>query len=104
MPGESDSEPDVYATDAADELGDVPSCDRFLEILGIVIGSVGIGSFGWLVEDSVMQTCRLLHCGCILKVAMAVWWRGRGTEARLTIGTLPRENAKWIYKESSMLT
>lgn len=66
MPGGSDSDPDVYSRDCDEELGELPAQEDLLGCRGIDTGSLGIGSFGWLVEDSVMQVCCSLQCVCIL--------------------------------------
>lgn len=44
VPGASYSEPEVYAMDGADELGDASRCGGFLDFLGMAIGLVGAGS------------------------------------------------------------
>ncbi len=44
VPGASYSEPEVYAMDGADELGDASRRGGFLDFLGMTIGLVGAGS------------------------------------------------------------
>ena len=75
--GEGGSEEEVYSREVEDEEAD--SCFVMeVAIVGrvwtadIVVGSIGMGSFGWEVCDSSQQTCcSLFGVQCIAAVAKA---------------------------------
>ena len=75
--GEGGSEEEVYPREVEDEEAD--SCVVMeVVIVGwvwtvdMVVGSIGIGSFGWEVCDSSQQTCcSVLGVQCIALVARA---------------------------------
>lgn len=66
VPGESYSEPEVYTNDDEEELGEMLVRDTSRGCWSMDFGSLGIGSLGWLVDDSVMQVCCAVSCACIL--------------------------------------